>query len=121
YRLLSSKLANIGSSFSRPSSTYRFKRHLNRNDTISISVLFYLSTCLFGESTGPNIDNVTKSTNKETGGSTYGVVFETADNFFAKQINTHITTVATYLEKQVEALTQVPLIILCNSCVLWDV
>ncbi|CAF3913600.1 unnamed protein product [Rotaria sp. Silwood1] len=101
YRLLSSKLANIGSSFSRPSSTYRFKRHLNRNDTISISVLFYLSTCLFGESTGPNIDNVTKSTNKETGGSTYGVVFETADNFFAKQINTHITTVATYLEKQV--------------------
>ncbi|CAF4997852.1 unnamed protein product, partial [Rotaria sp. Silwood1] len=95
-------------------STYKINKQ-------GFSVLFYLSTCLFGESTGPNIDNVTKSTNKETGGSTYGVVFETADNFFAKQINTHITTVATYLEKQVEALTQVPLIILCNSCVLWDV
>jgi hypothetical protein len=31
----------------------------------------------------------------------YGMVFETADPYFDKQINTHFTAVAAYLEKQV--------------------
>ncbi|CAF3711698.1 unnamed protein product, partial [Rotaria socialis] len=39
----------------------------------------FLSTCLFREDTGPNIDSVTKSTNKQTDGPTYGVFLETAD------------------------------------------
>jgi hypothetical protein len=31
----------------------------------------------------------------------YGMVFETADPYFDKQINTHFTAVVAYLEKQV--------------------
>ncbi|CAM4906124.1 unnamed protein product [Rotaria socialis] len=48
-----------------------------------------LSTCLFREDTGPNIDSVTKSTNKQTDGPTYGVFLETADIYIGKQINTY--------------------------------
>ncbi|CAM2708256.1 unnamed protein product, partial [Rotaria socialis] len=48
-----------------------------------------LSTCLFREGIGPNIDSVTKSTNKQADGPTYGVFLETADIYIGKQINTH--------------------------------
>ncbi len=61
---------------------------------------FQLSTCLFGEGTGQNTDKNTNTT-KPPEGPTYGMVFETADPHFDKQINTHFTTIATYLEKQV--------------------
>ncbi|CAF1561919.1 unnamed protein product, partial [Adineta steineri] len=50
----------------------------------------------------------------------YGMVFETADPHTDKQINTHFTAVAAYLEKQVGTLTQIPLMILCKSSVLLD-
>lgn len=64
------------------------------------------------------------------------MVFETADPQIESQINTHFTTIATYLEKQVRlalvhlltagysfqvgVLTQVPLMILAKSSVLLD-
>jgi len=57
---------------------------------------------LFGEGTGPNIDKNTNTT-KPHDGPTYGMVFETADPHFDKQINTHFTAVAAYLEKQVRS------------------
>lgn len=58
---------------------------------------------MFGEATGMNNDNTAKgvNANKGTDAPIYGMVFETADPYFDKQINTHFTAVATYLEKQV--------------------
>ena len=58
---------------------------------------------MFGEGTGPNSDNAAKNinTNKPADGPIYGMVFETADPHFDKQVNTHFTAIATYLEKQV--------------------
>ncbi|CAF0895311.1 unnamed protein product [Rotaria sp. Silwood1] len=128
YRLSSTNLPNIGSSFSRSSSsTHRSTTHLKRNDTTSSKIQHdpkkrRLSTCLFGESTGPNTDNTPKNTNtnKTTDGLTYGMIFETADPHFDTQINTHFTAIAAYLEKQVGTLTQVPLMILCKSSVLLE-
>ena len=65
------------------------------------------------------------------------MVFETADPHFERQINTHFTAVAAYLEKQVRRSpldasfshfclcqvgmsTQIPLMILCKSSVLLE-
>ncbi|CAM4987621.1 unnamed protein product, partial [Rotaria socialis] len=77
------------------------------NESISVMVVIYpraviiavlsirslprisLSTCLFREGIGPNIDSVTKSTNKQADGPTYGVFLETSDIYIGKQINTH--------------------------------
>ncbi|CAF3737280.1 unnamed protein product, partial [Adineta steineri] len=128
YRLSSSNLTNIDSSFSRSSSsTHRSTTHLKRNDTTSSKTPHDLkkrrvSTCLFGEGTGQNVENVTKTTNttKPPDAPMYGMVFETADPHLDKQINTHFTAVAAYLEKQVGTLTQIPLMILCKSSVLLD-
>ncbi|CAF0992403.1 unnamed protein product [Rotaria sordida] len=128
YRLSSLNLPNIGSSFSRSSSsTHRSTTHLKRNDTTSSKSQQdpkkrRLSTCLFGESTGQNNDNTTKgvNTNKTTDGLTYGMIFESADPHFDPHINTHFTAITAYLEKQVGTLTQVPLMILCKSSVLLE-
>ncbi|CAF1499533.1 unnamed protein product, partial [Adineta ricciae] len=128
YRLSSSNLTNVGSSFSRSSSsTHRSTSHLKRNDTTSSKTAHdlkkrRLSTCLFSDGTGQNVDNVAKTTNttKPPDVPAYGMVFETADPHLDKQINTHFTTIAAYLEKQVGTLTQVPLMILCKSSVLLD-
>ena len=43
----------------------------------------------------------TATTPKPTDGPIYGMVFETADPHFDKQINTHFTAISAYLEKQV--------------------
>ena len=81
-----------------------------------------LSTCLFGESTGSNAENMGKGANNQKAGDVpiYGMVFETADPQLESQTNTHFTTIATYLEKQVGMSTQMPLMILCKSSVLLD-
>ncbi|CAF4726018.1 unnamed protein product, partial [Rotaria socialis] len=128
YRLSPSNLPNISSSFSRSSSsTHRSTIHLKRNDTTSSKGQHdpkkrRLSTCLFGDGTGPSSDNAAKGINasKPPDGPIYGMVFETADPHFDKQVNTHFTAIATYLEKQVGTLTQVPLMILCKSSVLLE-
>ncbi|UJR28934.1 hypothetical protein I4U23_010152 [Adineta vaga] len=128
YRLSSSNLTNVGSSFSRSSSsTHRSTAHLKRNDTTSSKTAHdlkkrRLSTCLFSDGTGQNVENVAKTTNttKPPDVPAYGMVFETADPHLDKQINTHFTAVAAYLEKQVGTLTQVPLMILCKSSVLLE-
>ena len=111
YRLSSSNLTNIAQSFSRSSSsTHRSTTHLKRNDTTSSKNQHdlkkrRLSTCLFGEATGPNADKNanTTTTTKPADGPVYGMVFETADPHLEKQINTHFTAVAAYLEKQVSS------------------
>ncbi|CAF1571469.1 unnamed protein product, partial [Adineta steineri] len=99
YRLSSSSnLTNTASS----SSTHRSTTHLKRNDTTSNFFFFLVSTCLFREGTGQNVDNVTKTTNttKPPGVPMNGMVFEVADPHLHKQTNTHFTIVAHYLEKQ---------------------
>ena len=50
-----------------------------------------------------NNENAGKNTNanKTTHEPISGMVFETADPYFDKQTNTHFTTIAAYLEKQV--------------------
>jgi hypothetical protein len=121
YRLSSSNLAHAGLSVSRSSSsTHRSTTHLKRNDTTSSKTVHdpkkrrvpfdgscrsvgHIESCLFGENTGINADNIGKTAhaNKQTDGPAYGMVFETADPHFETHINTHFTTMATYLEKQV--------------------
>ncbi|CAF0812442.1 unnamed protein product, partial [Didymodactylos carnosus] len=124
----SSTVQTMTSSFSRSSSaTHRSKEHiLKRDNTRNEIKKRRLSTCLFGE----GIDYHTATTTTISGHNTHGVktnfemtfknVFETADPCFEQQINTHFTGIASYLEKQVGTLFQVPLMILCKSSVLLE-
>ncbi|CAF3810181.1 unnamed protein product, partial [Didymodactylos carnosus] len=128
YRQSSSTAQTTTSSFSRSSSsTHRSKEHiLKRDNTRNEMKKRRLSTCLFGEGVDYHATATTTISGYNTHGTktnheiSFGNVFETADPLFEQQINTHFTGIASYLEKQVGTLSQVPLMILCKSSVLLE-
>ncbi|CAF1183497.1 unnamed protein product [Rotaria sordida] len=93
---------------------------LNTYRLSSTSSLANIGSSFF--STRSHINNVIKNTNttEPTDGLIYRMFVKTADPRFNKQINTHFTAVSAYLEKPIEALTQVPLMILYKSSVLLE-
>lgn len=62
---------------------------------------------MFGENAGQNAENSLKNTANHKASDTpfYGMIFESSDPHLESQINTHFTTIAAYLEKQVCHIT----------------